>query len=601
MANVGFKLGSQAVANEMLIHHDQYDITEGSFYLTSDTHRLYIGAVPTTTNRDGDVTPHPEDGVHLYALNEGITTVPNLNGLPIFTAGTPEEQAAIGNFYYVESENILCIYGGTKSGNGWIQVNQNTDTNITGASCTVNQDGTITYSIVDSNNKTMEASFKFVVGDGLTTEIDSTTNTVTIKGDTYTLGLNAADVAETKFDVTLTSKNTDNDSKITLEAGEGVSFTPNAEGTGLKISATESKSIEEVEVRNGIATNNTEGFSVVLTDKNKKEIEGTFNPKIKYGVNTFETVPFDKGIATLNAYTAKEIEKILRELNAMRYRGTLGIGGSGASELTYTQGAGYRFMLADGITEVPVSIGDMFVCKTPITAKGETYPAGTILICESTDETETTDGIIDPTKLRIQSIESTFDTDTTYTLAPNQDGDGIVLRSKDSGEFGELKFIEGDDISATFLTTESIPGKPITELTLAHKKTARNDTHSEEEVSQLSGNTLTLPIITSITTDEQGHITSVNIQNYIVRDTISHVDKVDNTTTAYKTDSGDSVGVISVQVTTKTDANQTAQAADFLTISSSSLEITDNDSYAATKNGTQREEGISINMVWGEF
>ena len=67
MANVGFKLGSQANANLMLTNPENYNITEGSFYLTSDTHRLYIGAVPTTTNRDGDVTPHPEDGVHLYA------------------------------------------------------------------------------------------------------------------------------------------------------------------------------------------------------------------------------------------------------------------------------------------------------------------------------------------------------------------------------------------------------------------------------------------------------------------------------------------------------------------------------------------------------
>ena len=49
MANVGFKLGTQAKV-DALLKTPGTSVVEGSFYLTSDTHRLYIGQKESDTD-----------------------------------------------------------------------------------------------------------------------------------------------------------------------------------------------------------------------------------------------------------------------------------------------------------------------------------------------------------------------------------------------------------------------------------------------------------------------------------------------------------------------------------------------------------------------
>ena len=63
MANVSFKLGLQSAIDQLLIAKTGAE--EGSFYLTSDTHRLYIG---------GKTSPGDTD-VQVFPVNEGVTTV----------------------------------------------------------------------------------------------------------------------------------------------------------------------------------------------------------------------------------------------------------------------------------------------------------------------------------------------------------------------------------------------------------------------------------------------------------------------------------------------------------------------------------------------
>ena len=73
--------------------------TDGYFYLTTDTHRLF-------TSIDGKVVP----------VNEGVTTVENLNALTSVTG------ANAGEFFYCSQENILCVYNGQT----FVQINPDT-------------------------------------------------------------------------------------------------------------------------------------------------------------------------------------------------------------------------------------------------------------------------------------------------------------------------------------------------------------------------------------------------------------------------------------------------------------------------------------------
>ena len=119
MANVAFKRGLHSALPQ------NGAALDGVFYLTTDSHRLYVG-----------------QGTNLIDLNKYIRTVINetaLNNLP---------NKQNGDFAYVEDKNILAVYNGTK----WVQVNPDTntgnDTCVTGVSvesATAADNSKITY------------------------------------------------------------------------------------------------------------------------------------------------------------------------------------------------------------------------------------------------------------------------------------------------------------------------------------------------------------------------------------------------------------------------------------------------------------------------
>ena len=101
MANnkVMFKMGPQANINALF----NGGATNGTFYLTDDTNRLYIG-------KNGKAV----------AVNQGVIQVESVTELN-------STEAEMGQFYYVKDTNILCV----RSGGKWVQINPDTDTKIT--------------------------------------------------------------------------------------------------------------------------------------------------------------------------------------------------------------------------------------------------------------------------------------------------------------------------------------------------------------------------------------------------------------------------------------------------------------------------------------
>ena len=183
MANVGFKLGLQAL-DALLAQGTAANATEGSFYLTSDTNRLYIGKA------DGS----------LKAVNAGVVTVANVAALPNVTS---ENKAAVaGQFYYATAENILCVY----NGQSWTQINSVVkNTGLTNTVSAEENVATIGTSVTQTGGSSVQDSFAIEGTNGLT--ITSTGSAVdpkiTIAGDKLTLGSSAAAGGQHQFGTTV--------------------------------------------------------------------------------------------------------------------------------------------------------------------------------------------------------------------------------------------------------------------------------------------------------------------------------------------------------------------------------------------------------------
>ena len=125
MPNVMFKRGTQSALDALA----SSSIVDGSFYLTTDTNRLYIGKNDNGTNK-------------LEELNQSITVVNNFTDLPQSTSDDTRtikgSRVAVGQFYYINSGaetttgNVLAVCSSINKDTNkinWTQVNPDTDTN----------------------------------------------------------------------------------------------------------------------------------------------------------------------------------------------------------------------------------------------------------------------------------------------------------------------------------------------------------------------------------------------------------------------------------------------------------------------------------------
>lgn len=100
-ANVMFKRGTQSSFNNLSTYQD------GCFYLTTDSHRLYIGTGGNKAN----------------LVSQSVITYPNWASIEALSNSSSSSYApglcSEGQFYYAKAENILCTYSNGK----WIQIN----------------------------------------------------------------------------------------------------------------------------------------------------------------------------------------------------------------------------------------------------------------------------------------------------------------------------------------------------------------------------------------------------------------------------------------------------------------------------------------------
>lgn len=518
MANVGFKLGTQASV-DTLLKTPGTSVVEGSFYLTSDTHRLYIGQKATTSDANAQ----------LFPVNEGVITVANIADLP--TVSGDDVSVYAGRFYYVTNGNILCVY----NGKSWVQINTNTDTKVESNTYKV-EDGTITNTIGLSNGGGKEASFTVVGANGV--QITGTGTTLTITGDKYTL---SSSVANNKATVKLDSANTTNDTSVVIAGGSNVTVSQNADTKEITI---ESKDTKLTKLTGAAAA---EGFTISGTNSNGGTVAGenaaTINPQIKVGKTTQSTVKFVNGTATLDVYSSKDIDDKMKALNAMVYKGTLGTDGT-----------------VKALPTSNISIGDTYLVSTAVTINEHTVHPGSLVIARGTEDAS---GFITTATLVWDIVESTQDSDTQYSFQSITGG--VKLHASIGGDVGQLVINGGTDVSVSTEKTDSTNSQT---LTLNHKAVTRADS-TDTALTQTKNTSTDVTVVTGVTTSSTGHVTGVKTKKVTLVDSNTKLSSISNTVAA----SGNVATVTSIVKGTLGAGGETS-ATGTLKIGSSTMAVT---------------------------
>jgi hypothetical protein len=181
MADLRFKRGVAANLPE------KTGAVDGTFYLTTDTERLYVGV-----------------GTNLVELNKSIRTVASQSALP--TSGVE-----IGDFYYIKDQNIIavCTATGTSASSiKWTQVNPDTALSASTSNTSVklsDKTATVSNSVTDTAGNSSSGSFKITASGNLTMTVSGTEITLSVPdGAKYDLAA-AASSTTNAADITLTN------------------------------------------------------------------------------------------------------------------------------------------------------------------------------------------------------------------------------------------------------------------------------------------------------------------------------------------------------------------------------------------------------------
>lgn len=213
--------------------------TDGYFYLTTDTHRLY-------TSIDGKVVP----------VNEGVTTVADLNALTSVTG------ANAGDFFYCTQENILAVYNGQT----FVQINPDT--------------GVTSVDVVGDGNAVTDASY------------DAATRKLTLtKGEAFAL---PSDISKAVGEL-------GNDSEGNAYAN--VKAYVDAKTTGIATDATVAGKVDKETGKSLIADTEIARLAEMSDDANKTEASETNgNIKIDGVETTVYNDIFEVDMLTVNAH-----------------------------------------------------------------------------------------------------------------------------------------------------------------------------------------------------------------------------------------------------------------------------------------------------------
>ena len=550
--------------------------TVGAFYLTNDTHRLYLGMSATAA-------PVP--------VNQGVTFLANENALPNMNSASDEQKKNVaGQFYFLTDKNILCVY----SNNQWVQINSDTTIKEVkfGAEADTNGGVNVSLAITDTRNTIKTADNLILKGNSNVTikASDATISGSAVKvitfsvpdGDTYSLG------TEITNGVDFGSPNANGGvGKIILNASKGADTSVNIEaGKNIKItgSGTNDKDIK-IEGKDfglnsvTVTPEKAEGFSITVKNNANEEKAGFLNPVIKVDTNTAKYVG---GTADLTnfVYSKKQVDDKFVGLDAMRYMGTVASINDLVALTDVENGNTYKFTGAD--IKVSSLTPDQ---KTKINTEGLTeIHRGDVFIAKGTEVSGVLVG-----DWTWDVIPSGDESDTTYKFQGSDTG--IILKEAGGQEPGTLDFATNKYLS---VATNVSADKLNTTVIVNHKELTTPINNNAEptakgKMTAGSANESTYEFVThKVSVDGAGHVTDIVKEKHTIVDTHNNIQR-DGTGT--KVETSTEAGAVTVAPTVQMKDGDKADLS--FDVASKSLKVT---------AGTNAKiPTVNIELEWGSF
>ena len=554
MANVRFLKGTQSSLNTLIGGSgDRY--IEGAFYLTSDTDRLYVA----------------QSASELVLLNSIVKHVASVSALPAFA------NAEVGDFYYAESENVLCTKRAGQT--AWTQINKDTNNRIVNSTNAVSAADTtggvtITTTVTDDGTgasaRTATGSFTLKEGDNV--DITRSGNEITISSDDTQYGLSAD---SNKVQLT-TSGGTDGD------AGE-VTFAMNSSGFGSISTANDTITINvpKPTITVSKSFNSSGVLTTTVTDSNNATQTGsntnTITPIIKLDStateDTNQQYKFISGTATLPVYTKSEVDTKIADagaaMNAMTYKGTI----DSATAINTFSSAG----------AASASIGDTYKASTIINSTGlmsGNAKIGDLIIAKGNSA-----------GTAVESWEIVPSGDD-YTLSSTVSGTSVKVNESPTTVLAGITINGGNHITAT----GSVSGK-VNTITIDQTAdytaqnttgmTSTNDVTHSRATGTTNPSTATFTAVTGLQTDAYGNVVdgSVKVSTLTVTDSHANISSVTPSVTVDNNKA-------TVKYTVGDSDNKSANGSFYLDTTGS---------VSITKGSVSGEQTVVIDVVWGSF
>lgn len=540
---VKFKLGTQASLNTLKDSQKGWEV--GTFYLTSDSSRLYIGQAD-----------------ELALLNKSVEIYDDLSALK-----AKKTVSTKGDIAYCAKENVLAYYNGTT----WNQINPDDDTILTALTqvvSSVTEGVKITTGGINSDaGKTITAADVTITGAKGAQVAMASNKALTITGDTYALNVQEHADATNDIDLVLDSALQDA-STVHIKGGDNVTITKVADSNSIQIAAKDTK-LNDISLGLGANGELQVGASDTgTTNVLKKQKLGYFIDGSYYGIGSDN----EAKRVDLPVYSKDQVDALIKKLDGMTYRGTIGTSGT-----TFTMDASFNVL--KGGTATDIHIGDMFLVQgSKLTyATGKTAGIGDLLIATAKDGKSETNGV-----LAIGDVEWTYvpsgddaQIDTTYIFKAEGATDSMTITSSNGGEVvGKIAFAEGDGI---VIDSTDNGGKSPNQLSVTIKHDTYETTPTTDGKSLTNGGTF--DVIDSVTYDN-GHITGINTK------TIQTLEYKPGPDSATRDDATNTVTVA-----------HTLQAGTNLVSDKNAKMVLKSDTLKLTASGNT----VTADLVWGSF
>lgn len=540
---VKFKLGTQENLNTLKASQKGWEV--GTFYLTSDSSRLYIGQAD-----------------ELALLNKSVEIYDDLNALK-----AKKTVSTKGDIAYCAKENVLAYYNGTT----WNQINPDDDTILTALTQVVSS---VTEGVKITTGGTNSDTGKSVTPADVTitgakgAKVAMANNkALTITGDTYALNVKEHADATNDIDLVLDSALQD-DSTVHIKGGDNVTITKVADSNSIQIAAKDTK-LNDISLGLGANGELQVGASDTgTTNVLKKQKLGYFIDGSYYGIGSDN----EAKRVDLPVYSKEQVDALINKLDGMTYRGTIGTSGT-----TFTMDASFNVL--KGGTATDIHIGDMFLVQggNLTYATGQTAGIGDMLIATAKDGKSETNGV-----LAIGDVEWTYvpagndqQTDTTYIFKASGTTDSMTITSSNGGgTVGKIAFTEGDGI---VIESTDNGGSSPNQLSVNIKHGTYDTAKTTDNKSLTNGGTF--DIIDSITYDN-GHISGINTK------TIQTLEYKPGPDSASKDANTNSVTV-----------KHTLQAGTSLVLDDNAKMVLKSDTLKLTASGST----VTADLVWGSF